>query len=57
MVAHTFTKQVEKNAVCQRADCNCYLGQGWKGVLMVEIMKQGTTILSQMHCETLKKTV
>jgi hypothetical protein len=27
-----------------------------EGVLMVEFMQQGTTIMSQVHCETLKKT-
>jgi hypothetical protein len=26
-----------------------------KGVLMVELMKQGTTITSEVYCETLKK--
>jgi hypothetical protein len=26
-----------------------------KGVLMVEFMQQGTTIMSEVYCETLKK--
>jgi hypothetical protein len=28
-----------------------------KGVLMVEFMQQGTTIKSEVYCETLKKCV
>jgi hypothetical protein len=28
-----------------------------KGVLMVEMMQQGTTILSELYCETLKNCV
>jgi hypothetical protein len=27
-----------------------------KGVLVVEFMQQGTTITSEVYCETLKKT-
>jgi hypothetical protein len=28
-----------------------------KGVLMVEFMQQGTTVMPEVYCETLKKTV
>jgi hypothetical protein len=28
-----------------------------KGVLMVEFTHQGTTVMSEVYCETLKKTV
>jgi hypothetical protein len=30
---------------------------GRKGVLMVEFMHQGTTVMSEVYCETLKKCV
>jgi hypothetical protein len=40
---------------CQKADGNCFLGQNKKGVLMVKFMQQGTTITSEVYCETLNK--
>jgi hypothetical protein len=39
--------------VCQKAGGNCILGQ--EGSSDVEFMQQGTTVASQMCCETLKK--
>jgi hypothetical protein len=57
--AHTFSKQAEKveiNVVCQKADGNCFCG-GQDRVMMVELMKQGTTITSEVYCETLKNCV
>jgi hypothetical protein len=57
--AHTFTKQAEKLkqmlSACQKADGKCFLEQDRKGVVMVEFMQQGTTIMSEVYCETLKK--
>jgi hypothetical protein len=29
----------------------------WKGVLMVELMQQGTTLMSEVYCEILKNCV
>jgi hypothetical protein len=37
-----------------KANGDCFLGHDRKGVLMVEFMQQGTTITSQVYCETLK---
>jgi hypothetical protein len=54
--AHTFTKQAEnfKHTLspCQKADGNGILGQDRQAVLMVEFMQQGTTIISEVYCET-----
>jgi hypothetical protein len=38
----------------QKADGNCFLGQDRKGVLMVEIVQQETTITSEVYCKTIK---
>jgi hypothetical protein len=38
-------------SVCKKADGNCFLGQ--ERLLMMEFMQQGTTIMSEVHCETL----
>jgi transposase len=41
--------------MCQKADSNNFLGQDRKGALIVEFMRQGTTITSEVYCETLRK--
>jgi hypothetical protein len=46
-------KRFKQTSVCQKADGNCFLGQ--EGMLVVELMQQGTTITSQAYCERLKK--
>jgi histone-lysine N-methyltransferase SETMAR len=53
--AHTFTKQAE-NKRCLPAR-KLMVAAFWdrKGVLMVEFKQQGTTVTSEVHCETLKK--
>jgi hypothetical protein len=38
---------------CQKADGSCFLGQ--EEMLMVEFMQQGTTVISEVCCETLQK--
>jgi histone-lysine N-methyltransferase SETMAR len=56
MDASTFTKEPEQfkqMSACQKADGNCFLGQ--ERVLKVEFMQQGTTIMSEVNCETLRK--
>jgi hypothetical protein len=40
-------------SACQNDDSNCFWDR--KGVLMVEFMKQRTTITPQVYCETLNK--
>jgi hypothetical protein len=42
-------------SACQKADENCFWGEDRKRVLMVEFMQQGTTITSEVYCETQKK--
>jgi hypothetical protein len=53
--AHTFTKQAEKFKPSLFA-IKLMTSVFWdrKGVLMVEFMQQGTTITSEVYCETLK---
>jgi hypothetical protein len=41
-------------SACQKADGNCFLGQDKKGLVM-QFMQQGTKIMSEVYCETLKK--
>jgi hypothetical protein len=55
MDAHTFIEQaknVQTNVVRKLMETDFW---DRKGVLMVEFIKQGTTIMSQVYCETLKK--
>jgi hypothetical protein len=47
-------KKLKQTFACQKADGNCFLGQNRKGVVMVEFMQRGTTITSEVHCETLR---
>jgi hypothetical protein len=52
------TKQAEKVQIsnCHTAD-NCFLGHDRKEVLVVEFMQQGTTIMSEVYCKTLKNCI
>jgi hypothetical protein len=54
--APTFIKQVEKFKQCLPAR-KPMTADFWdrKGMLIVEFMQQGTTMLSEAYCETLKK--
>jgi hypothetical protein len=48
-------EKFRQTSACQKADGDCFWDR--KGVLMVEFMQQGTTITSEVYCETLKKNV
>jgi hypothetical protein len=54
--AHIFSKQAKKFKQMLSAR-NLMPADFWdrKGVLMVEFMQQGTTIMSQVYCKILKK--
>jgi hypothetical protein len=56
MDAHTFTKPENYKQTSAGKLMATVLWDS-KGVLMVEFMQQGTTITSQMYCETLKNCV
>jgi histone-lysine N-methyltransferase SETMAR len=49
--AHTFTKQTSATKLVSS------LFWGRRGVMMVELMEQGTTITSEVYCETQKNCV
>jgi hypothetical protein len=46
-------KTFKQTCACQKADGKYFLGQ--ERSAMVEFMQQGTTITSEVYCETLKK--
>jgi hypothetical protein len=49
-------KKFKQTSACQKADASCFLRQErGKGVLMVEFMRQGTTVTSDVYCKTLKE--
>jgi hypothetical protein len=53
---YTFTKQAEKvstNVACRWLMAAVFWDR--KGVLMVEFMQEGTTVMSEVYCKTLKK--
>jgi hypothetical protein len=58
MDAHTFTKQAKKFKHMLSAR-KLMTAVFWdrKGVLMVEFMHQGTTVMSEVYCETLKNCI
>jgi hypothetical protein len=45
-------KKFKQTSASQKAYFNHFLGQ--EEVLMVEFMQQGTTVTSEVYCETLK---
>jgi hypothetical protein len=53
MDAHTFTKKAKQTLSARKLRETVFWDR--KGVLMVEFMQQGTTITSQVYCETPKK--
>jgi histone-lysine N-methyltransferase SETMAR len=55
--AHTFTKQAEQSLNKRLPARKLMAIVFWdvKGVLMVGFMQQGTTVTSEVYCETLKK--
>jgi hypothetical protein len=56
VVAHTFTKQakkISKTLSVRKLMATVFWDR--KGVLTVEFMQQGTTITSEVYCETLRK--
>jgi hypothetical protein len=46
-------EKLEQTSACQKADGTYFWGR--KGVLIVEFMKQGTTIMLEEYCKTLQK--
>jgi hypothetical protein len=46
-IHQTSQKKFKQTSACQKADGNSFLGQDWKGVLMVEFMQRGTTLTSE----------
>jgi hypothetical protein len=53
---HTFTKQVNKfKQMLSARKLMAAVFWDRKGVLMVEFMQQGTTVMSEVYCETRKK--
>jgi hypothetical protein len=56
--AHTFTKQGKNlNKRLPAIKLMAAVFWNWKGVLMVEFMQQGTTIMPEVYCENTKKTM
>jgi hypothetical protein len=54
---YTFTKQAEKFKQTSARNLMATIFWDRKGVLIVEFMQQGTTITSEVYCETLKSCV
>jgi hypothetical protein len=48
-------KNFKQTSSCQKADDSSFLGQDMKGVLTVEFMHHGTTMMSEVYCKKLKK--